>query len=209
MRRLHVEQTVTLSLDDEPRPVTCDVVEVHGAAGRLAARSTISPRAIGRLITGWPGYLVFDAFNMAVGLRVAARVNPPYIDVAVIDGVAMPERRAGERVKLAARVKVTTPDANEDDQADAWTKTIDLSEHGALLRQHPSLDRHEQFGLGLMFGDDPEPVTAQAQVIRRLENAVAVSFESVAADDARRLEEYLMGQRHQRRRLASLLRQRS
>ena len=80
---------------------------------------------------------------------------------------------------------------------EAWTHTINVSERGALLRDHPELG-NESFVLELMFGDDPRPITTQAQVARRVQDAVGVAFESISPDDARRLQEYLAGVKLQR-----------
>ena len=197
MRRLHVDQAVTLSLDEEPRSISCRVLDVQGSVSRLAHNGELPARAVGRLVLGWPGYLIFHEFRTAIGLRVAVRASAPFLDVAVTDGIAMPERRRGERVRLATRVRIISQDAN-DDEAAGWTETIDLSEHGALLRHHPAFDHDQRFALELMFGDDPQPVTANAEIARRSLDAVGVTFESIPADEATRLHEYLTGIRHRR-----------
>ena len=191
MRRLHVDQTVTVSLDEEAQSIPCRVHEVQGAVSRLAYRGEIPPRLVGRLVTGSAGYVLFDEFGAAVGLRVAVRARPPYLDVALIDGIAVAERRGGDRVMLVTRARIVRADA------EAWTHTINVSERGALLREHPELG-DEGFVLELMFGDDPRPITAQARVARRVEDAVGVAFESISSDDARRLQEYLAGVKLQR-----------
>jgi hypothetical protein len=198
MQRLHIDQAVTLSLDDVPEAIECRVVDVQGPVSRLAHRDELPPHAVGRLVHGSAGYLLFDEFRIAVGLRVAVRASPPYLDAALTDGVAIPERRGGQRVKLVTRARIIDPNARDGEQAPEWTHTVDLSESGALLRSHPSLDDQERFGLELMFGDNPEPITVQAEVARRVENAIGVAFECISEDDTRRLGEYLMGIRHQR-----------
>ena len=188
------------------------MLEVQGAASRLAPIGEIPPRAVGRLALGTAGYLVFDALRAAVGLRVAVRASPPYVDVAVMDGVALPERRHGERVKLATRARIIrpdggsgvaqrpAPDAAERPSPDAarpeWTETVNLSEQGALLRRSSALEGLREFTLELMFGDDPQPVTAHVRAVRRSTDSVAVQFASLGQDDAARLDEYLMGARH-------------
>jgi PilZ domain len=201
MRRLHVDQTVTVSLDEESQSIPCRVHEVQGAVSRLAYRGEIPPRLVGRLVTGSAGYVLFDEFGAAVGLRVAVRARPPYLDVALIDGIAVAERRGGDRVMLVTRARIVRADADADaddgDAAGVWTHTINVSERGALLRDHPELG-DESFVLELMFGDDPRPITAQAQVARRVRDAVGVAFESISSDDARRLQEYLAGVKLQR-----------
>jgi hypothetical protein len=198
MRRLHVDQAVTLSLDEEPRSISCRVLDVQGSVGRLAHSGELPARAVGRLVLGWPGYLIFDEFGMAIGLRVAVRASASFLDVAVTDGIAMPERRRGERVRLVTRTRIISRDADDDERPPAWTETIDLSEHGALLRHHSAFDRDQRFALELMFGDDPQPITANAELARRSVDAVGVTFESIPADDATRLREYLTGLRHRR-----------
>ena len=83
MRRLHVDQAVTLSLDEEPRSISCRVLDVQGSVGRLAHSGELPARAVGRLVLGWPGYLIFDEFGMAIGLRVAVRAR------ALLDSVGV------------------------------------------------------------------------------------------------------------------------
>lgn len=199
MQRLHIDQAVTLTLDDVPESIECRVLDVQGAVSRLAYRDELPPRAVGRLVHGAPGYVVFDEFRLAVGLRVAVRASPPYLDIAVVDGVSVPERRGNERVKLVTRARIICPDEHGGERPPDSTYTIDLSETGALLHDHAVLESHPRFGLELMFGDDPQPISAQAEIVRRVPDAVGVRFDSVPADDARRLGEYLMGIRHQRR----------
>ncbi|MGH2863531.1 MAG: PilZ domain-containing protein [Solirubrobacteraceae bacterium] len=199
VQRLHIDQVVTLNLDEVPESIQCRVLDVQGSVTRLAYRDELPPRAIGRLVLGSAGYLVFDEFRLAVGLRVAVRASPPYLDVAVMDGVTVPERRAGERVKLVTRARIMCPDEHDGERPAEWTYTIDLSEGGALLRDHPALNGQQRLALELMFGDDPRPVSAQVEVVRRVQDAVGVAFESMPADDATRLAGYLMGMRHRRR----------
>lgn len=204
MERLRPHQTVILSLDEVPDTIQCRVLDVQGSLSRLSYEDELPPRAIGRLVMGSPGYVVFDEFRIAVGLRVAVRASPPYLDITIVDGVNVPERRGGERVKLVTRgrIVIADPAAAEPQAAEPpalWTYTVDISESGALLRRHPSLENVERFTLELMFGDDPQPVVAEAEVVRRTDDAVGVRFDSIASDGAKRLSGYLMGIRHQRR----------
>jgi len=197
MRRLSVDQSVTVTLDEESQSIPCRVHEVQGAVSRLAYRGEIPPRLVGRLVTGSAGYVLFDEFGAAVGLRVAVRARPPYLDVALIDGIAVAERREGDRVMLVTRARIVRPAADGSDPVDAWTYTINVSERGVLLRDHPELG-DESFLLELMFGSDPRPITAQVQVARRVQDAVGVSFESISPEDATRLRGYLAGVKLQR-----------
>lgn len=199
MRRLHVDQIVSLSLDEERHPIPCRVLGVEGSLSRLAYLNELSPQVVGRLVNGWSGYLVFNAFRAAIGLRVAVRTNPPYLDVAVIDGIAMPERRKQTRVRTATPARIISPDADAAESEPVWTDTLDLSERGALLHHDAALDGQRRVGLELMFGDDPIPVSAEAAIVRRQHHAVGIVFESMPAADATRLHEYLMGLRHQPR----------
>lgn len=202
VQRLQVDQAVTLSLDEVPESIPCRVFDVQGVVSRLVYRDELPPKAVGALVLGGAaGYVVFDEFRAPVGLRVSVRASPPHLEVAITDGVAVPERRGGERVKLFTRAQIILPD--EPERPPEWTYTVDLSERGVLLRSHPAFDEHERFTLGLMFGDDPRPITAQAQIVRRIEGAVGVAFEPQSRQDATRLSEYLMGIRHQRRSTAS------
>lgn len=199
MERLRVDQAVILSLDDVPETIECRVIEVNGAGSRLAYRGELPPHAVGRLVVGSPGYVVFDEFRVAVGLRVAVRASPPYLDITIVDGVAVPERRGGERVRLVTRARITSSGEPGSDRAEQRTYTVDVSESGALLRDHPALAGDQPFVLELIFGDDPQPVTAQAQIVRRTAEAVGIRFEAMSDGDAKRLSGYLMGIRHQRR----------
>jgi hypothetical protein len=198
VRRLNVDQTVSVSLDADEQAIPCRVVESEGGVSRLACRAELPPRTVGRLIAGSAGYLVFDEYGAPVGLRVAVRANPPYLDVAFIDGVKVSERREGERVRLVTRARIVPPDAGEDAPPTASTYTINVSRRGALLRDHAELSRHDRFTLELMFGDDPRPVTVRAQVARRVPDAVGVAFEPRTASDGTRLDEYLTGAMHRR-----------
>lgn len=198
MERLHVDQAVTLSLDEVPEAIDCRVVDVRGPVSRLASREDLPPRAIGRLVHGAAGYLLFEEYRAPVGLRVAVRAKPPYLDAALMDGVAIPERRGDQRVKLVTRVRIIGPEGRDGERPPESTHTIDLSERGALLRDHPALDGQGPFALELMFGDNPRPIIVQAEVARRIENGVGVAFEFTSAADARRLGEYLTGIRHHR-----------
>jgi hypothetical protein len=208
MRRLHIDQPVTLSLDEVIDAVPCRVLDVQGSVGRLVSSDELAPHVVGRLALGSAGYLVFQALRAAVGLRVAVRASPPHLEVAVIDGIALPERRGSERVQLHTPARIiaaagaepgATNAAARPADDEAWTQTVNLSERGALLRVHPALMGQRHFGLELMFGDDPQPVTAQATVARRTQQSVGVAFDTLADADATRLREYLMGVRHQRR----------
>ena len=199
MRSLQIDQPLTLILDDVPEPIDCRVLEVHGSVSRLAYHDALPPKAIGLLVHGSAGYAVFDEFGAAVGLRVAVRASPPYLDIAVTDGVEVPERRGNERVKVVIRARIMGSGEQDGERPAQWTHTIDLSETGALLRDHPAIHDHQTIALELTFGEDPEPVAAHAEVVRRAQDAVGVRFESISDDDSTRLGEYLMGIRHQRR----------
>ena len=199
MRQLDIDQPVTLILDDVDEPIECRVLDAHGSVSRLEYHDALPPRAVGLLVRGSAGYALFDDFGAAVGLRVAVRASPPYLDVAVTDGVEVPERRGNERVKLVTRARIICPGEQDSERPAEWTYTIDVSETGALLRDHPAISDQERFDLELMFGKDPQPVAAQTQIVRRTQDAVGIRFESISAEDATRLGEYLMGIRHQRR----------
>lgn len=199
MERLRIDQTVILSLDDVPETIQCRVLEVRGAVSRLSYRDELPPQAVGRLVLGSPGYVVFDEFRIAVGLRVAVRASPPYLDIAIIDGVTVPERRGGERVKLVTRARLISLEEAGGERPVESTYTVDISESGALLRAHPALAGDQPFVLELMFGDDPQPVTSHAEIVRRTADNVGVRFEAMSENDAQRLSGYLMGIRHQRR----------
>jgi hypothetical protein len=188
---------VTLSIDEVPESIECRVLDIQGPISRLAYRDELPPKAVGALVVGSPGYVVFEEFRAPVGLRVAVRANPPYLDVAITDAMEVPERRGGERVKLVTRARIVRP--GETDSPAEWTYTVDLSERGVLLRNHAAFDDLERFTLELMFGDDPQPIAAQAEIVRRIDDAVGVAFEPNSPRDATRLGEYLMGVRHQRR----------
>jgi hypothetical protein len=198
MQRLQIDQPVTLILDDVQEPIECRVQDAEGSLTRLAYKDALPPRAVGLLVQGSAGYVVFDEFGAAVGLRVAVRASPPYLEVAVMDGVEVPERRGNGRVKLITRARIIRPGEHERERPDEWTHTIDLSETGALLRKHPAFDDHERFALEFTFGNDPQPIATQSEIVRRAEDAVGIRFESISDDDAARLGGYLMGIRHQR-----------
>ncbi len=200
MTRLQIDQTVTLSLDDVDQVVECRVVSVEGALNRLAYRTELSPAMVGRLVLGCTGYLVSEEFSVPVGLRVAVRARPPYVDAALLDDIKVRERRGADRVKLVTPARVRAAESTEPDGGDDQnTYTLDVSESGALLRAIPALAGAERVGVDLRFGADPAPISARAQVARRLPDAVGVAFESISDDDAARLSGYLNGVRLRRR----------
>lgn len=186
-----------LSLDDVPESIACRVLEVDGPVSRLAYRDELPPLAVGRLVVGSEGYLVFDEFRAAVGLRVAVRTRPPYLDATIIERTN--ERRGGDRVKLVTRARIIHEE-DDGEQPPVSTYTVDLSERGALIRNHAALEGRQRFTLEIMFGDDPQPITAQARIVRQIEGAVGIEFESITSDDAKRLGGYLMGIQQQRAR---------
>jgi len=196
MQRLNVDQSVDLVLDDMPESIQCRVFDVRGAVSRLAYDEALPPKAVGLLVRGSGGYVLFDEFGAAVGLRVAVRASPPYLDVALTDGVEAPERRGNERVKFITRARIILP--GDGERPEEWSYSIDLSETGALLRDHPAFADHSRFGLELMFGNDPQPIAAEVEVVRRTQDAVGVRFDEISPEDAGRLAGYLMGIRHQR-----------
>jgi PilZ domain len=190
MRRLHEQQIVEIHLETEDPAITCRVASVTGAVATLLrqddAGETLPPAA--------PGHLVFEHQGSLVALRgIAASLSEdePKIEFVVVDNVVLPERRAAERISLAAAARLCLP--GQEDAA-IETTTADVSITGALIERRPGLGTQE-LALELRFGPD-SAVSCTAQPVRETPTHIGVKFVDMPPEDRARLAGIIF--RHQR-----------
>jgi hypothetical protein len=194
MRRLHEQQIVEIHLDIEDPAITCRVASVTGAVATLIP----DPGAPDSLPTAANGHLVFEHHGSLVALRgIAASLSPdePKIEFVVIDNVVLPERRAAERIPLAASVRLRPAELHDDEASVVETITHDISITGVLVERRPGLAQ-QQLAIELRFGADPAPITSHAVPVRETASHVGLKFVDMGEPDRTRLAGIIF--RHQR-----------
>jgi c-di-GMP-binding flagellar brake protein YcgR len=190
MRRLHEQQIVEIHLETEEPAITCRVASVTGAVATLL-RQEQSGEALPPAATG---HLVFEHQGSLVALRgIAASLSPdePKIEFVVVDNVVLPERRAAERIPVAAAARLWP--AGQESAAIA-TVTADISITGALIERRPGLGANE-LALELRFGPDAA-VSCNARPVRETPTHIGVKFVDMPPADRARLAGIIF--RHQR-----------
>lgn len=185
MRRLHEQQIVEIHLETDDPAITCRVASVTGAVATLIRDhqpdEPLPPAAT--------GHLVFEHHGSLVALRgIAASLSTdePKIEFVVIDNVVLPERRAAERIPVAATVRLW-PAGREDDQSAAVeTVTADVSITGALVERRAGLGGQE-LAMELRFGADPAPISCRAEPVRDTPNHIGLTFRDMPEADRARL----------------------
>jgi hypothetical protein len=185
MRRLHEQQIVEIHLETDEPAITCRVASVTGAVATLMregeADESLPPAAT--------GHLVFEHHGSLVALRgIAASLSAdePKIEFVVIDNVVLPERRAAERIPLAAAARLWAPGLEDDATARIDTITTDLSITGALVERRAGLGS-EELAMELRFNPDPAPITCRAQPVRETRTHVGLKFVDMPEPDRARL----------------------
>jgi hypothetical protein len=191
MRRLHEQQIVEIHLETDDPAITCRVVSVTGAVATLT-RSDPTGKPLPPAATG---HLVFEHHGSLVALRgIAASLtaDEPKIEFVVIDNVVLPERRAAERIPVAAAVRLS-PIGQEG--AGIETMTADISLTGALIERRPGLDTQAR-AMELRFGPDGPTVSCHVRPVRQTPTHVGVKFVDMPPADRARLAGIIF--RHQR-----------
>jgi hypothetical protein len=185
MRRLHEQQVVEIHLETDDPPITCRVTSVTGAVATVirddARGESLPPAAT--------GHLVFEHHGSLVALRgIAASLSTdePKIEFVVIDNVVLPERRAAERIPLAATVRLRPTGLDHDGGAAVETVTADISITGALVERRPGLELGE-FALELRFGPDPASISCHAELVRQTPTHLGLKFVHMLEPDRARL----------------------
>jgi hypothetical protein len=185
MRRLREQQIVEIHLETDDPAITCRVASVTGAVATLMrdddGAEPLPPAAT--------GHLVFEHHGSLVALRgIAASLSEgePKIEFVVIDNVVLPERRAAERIPLAAAVRLSPPGREDDPGAGVETITADISITGALVERRPGLSSQE-LAMELRFNPDPTPITCHAQPVRETPTHIGLRFVDMPESDRARL----------------------
>lgn len=203
MRRLEVQQCVTLDLDPpdggKVECVDCRVQSVHGPVGVLAPVAIVAPVSRTRLKTGLLSFMTFQHQSAPVALRGVALASPQSADLefVVIDGVQVAERRTAARVRLLTPIRATSVDAGGLAVATVATVTVNLSMGGAMLTRRPNFGPGPRWEIELALPHDSTPVRCDAVLVRDTPTHVAVRFENMEQTDQLRLAAVLAD--HQRR----------
>lgn len=194
MRRLHQQQIVEIHLDTDDPAITCRVASVTGAVATLTrddlGSTPLPPAANGHLVFEHQGTLV-----ALQGIAASLSEGEPKIEFVVIDNVVLPERRAAERIPVAASVRVWAPGHEGDHSAALQTVTADVSITGALLERRPGVGMQE-VALELRFGPENATVTCHGHPVRETPTHVGVKFVDMPPADRARLAGIIF--RHQR-----------
>lgn len=185
MRRLHEQQIVEIHLETDDPAITCRVASVTGAVATLIreheAEEPLPPAAT--------GHLVFEHHGSLVALRgIAASLSSdePKIEFVVIDNVVLPERRAAERIPVAAAVRLWPAGQENDQNAAIDTVTADVSITGALVERRAGLEA-QALAMELRFGQDPAPISSHAQPVRETSTHIGLKFKDMPEADRARL----------------------
>lgn len=185
MRRLHEQQIVEIHLETDDPAITCRVAAVTGAVATLI-RDSVASEPLPPAATG---HLVFEHQGSLVALRgIAASLSTdePKIEFVVVDNVVLPERRAAERIPVAAAVRLWPSEAGDDQIPGVETVTADISITGALVQRRPGLGSDE-LAMELRFGPDPAPISCHAQPVRETPTHVGLKFVDMPEPDRARL----------------------
>jgi PilZ domain len=185
MRRLHEQQIVEIHLETDDPAITCRVASVTGAVATLIREQ----EAAESLPPATTGHLVFEHHGSLVALRgIAASLSAdePKVEFVVIDNVVLPERRAAERIALAAAVRLRGASAEDDHNPEIETVTTDISITGALVERRPGLSP-EELAMEIRFDPDPAPITCHAQPVRTTPTHVGLKFVHMPEPDRARL----------------------
>jgi hypothetical protein len=183
MRRLREQQIVEIHLETDDPAITCRVASVTGAVATLM-RETEPEEPLPPAATG---HLVFEHHGSLVALRgIAASLaaDEPKIEFVVVDNVVLPERRAAERIPVAATVRLSPIEGEEGESID--TVTADVSITGALVERRAGL-RSRQLAMQLRFDADPSPITCHAHAVRETPTHVGIKFVDMPEADRARL----------------------
>jgi hypothetical protein len=157
---------------------------VASIAGAVAALTRLGPPT--DVPAGALGYMVFEHKGSLVALRgVTTDVSSdgPELEFVVIDGVQLPERRAGERVELSARVRMFPPGLGDDADAAVESVTSNISSSGALVERRPGLGDGPDFKLELFLGGDPAPIRCGAELARFTPTHLGIKFTDMQEAD--------------------------
>jgi hypothetical protein len=185
MRRLREQQIVEIHLETDDPAMTCRVASVTGAVATLM----LEQQPEEPLPPASTGHLVFEHHGSLVALRgIAASLSTdePKIEFVVVDNVVLPERRAAERIPLAATVRLSAVAGENDQTPSITTITADISITGALVERRAGLGS-QALAMEIRFDADPTPITCRAQPVRDTPTHVGMKFVDMPEADRARL----------------------
>ncbi len=190
MRRLLEQQraSVVLELDDRAHHIECTAGNVSTPVATLTPITELTPELQRGLISGAPGFIVFECNGKPVALRGGARAiyGGAALEFVVFDGVHMHERRAAPRVSVQIPVRATLAGVRGPHAFSVETATANLSIAGALLIRRAGLGPGP-WQLALYLPDDVAPVSAIAALARCTRDHIAVTFTELQEVDLMRL----------------------
>jgi PilZ domain len=185
MRRLREQQFVEIHLETDDPAITCRVAAVTGAVATLIREQepeeALPPASAGHLVFEHQGSLV-----ALRGIAASLSTDEPKIEFVVIDNVVLPERRAAERIPLAATVRLSPAGPEADQATRIDTVTADISITGALVERRAGLGKQE-LAMELRFDPDPAPITCRAQPVRETPTHIGLKFVDMPEADRARL----------------------
>jgi hypothetical protein len=202
LRRLKHNQRVEIHIDSDDHVVACRVAAVQGSVATLRRITDVPAEVLDKFTPGALGYLLFEhhgAKTALKGIATGGQDEQASLAFVVIDGVQLPERRAAERVRLAALARISADgDSGEGDGAEGNRGDGDSGERveataanvsigGVLIERPAGLGDGPDFRLELSLDQDPEPIRCRATVVRATPTHVALRFVDIADTDRIRL----------------------
>jgi len=187
LRRLKHNQSVEIHIDSDDHVVACRVAAVQGSVATLTRITTLPPEVLDKFTPGALGYLLFEhrgAKTALKGIATAGQDERASLAFVVIDGVQLPERRAGERVRLEALARIS---ADGESGVGVEATAANVSVGGVLIERPAGLADGPDFRLELTLDQDPEPIRCHATVVRATPTHVALKFTDIADADRIRL----------------------
>ena len=187
LRRLKHNQLVEIHIDSDDHVVACRVAAVQGSVATLTRTTQLPAEVLEKFTPGALGYLLFEhrgAKTALKGIATAGQEGHASLAFVVIDGVQLPERRAGERVRLEAFARITA-DGESGEGVEATAANVSVG--GVLIERPTGLADAPEFRLELTLDQDPERIQCRATVVRATPTHVALKFTDIADADRIRL----------------------
>jgi hypothetical protein len=187
LRRLKHNQPVEIHVDGDDHVVACRVAAVQGSVATLARISELPPEVLDKFTPGALGYLLFEhhgAMTALKGIATAGQAKQASLAFVVIDGVQLPERRSGERVRLQALARISA-DGESGEGVKATAANVSVG--GVLIERPAGLADGPDFRLELVLDHDPEPIPCRAIIVRATSTHIALKFTDIADADRIRL----------------------
>lgn len=187
LRRLKHNQRVEIHIDSDESVVACRVAAVQGSVAALTRITELPAEVFDKFAQGALGYLLFEHHGAKIalkGIATAGHDERASLAFVVIDGVELPERRAGERVRLEGLARISADGEGGDGLAATATN---VSVGGVLIERPAGLADGPDFRIELSLDQDPAPIRCRATVVRATPTHVALKFTEIADPDRIRL----------------------